>query len=174
MGRLLLQCFSCKTVISSCLCSAIIEATEIDELNILQATFKAMEQAVGQLPGDPPDAVLVDGPYVPPGLQARHLQPLVKGDSRCFSIAAASILAKVTRDRLMVQADAEWPQYGFAKHKGYGTKAHFAAVHAHGPCPIHRLTFKPLPEIVDRMQKENAPRTSQVHCETEEKTKKRM
>ena len=115
-----------------------------------------MERAVQQIPGSAADAVLVDGPHTPAGLTARHIQPIVKGDSKCFSIGAASILAKVTRDRIMVAAHAQWPHYGFAQHKGYGTKAHMAAVREHGPCPIHRLTFRPLPEIVARLGQENA------------------
>jgi ribonuclease HII len=117
-------------------------------MNILQATLRAMEMAVSNLPGPKPRAVLVDGNQKPPGLDAEHVQAIVKGDSVCFSIAASSILAKVTRDRIMLEAHAQWPEYGFAAHKGYGTKAHMAAVRHLGPCPIHRLTFRPLPEIV--------------------------
>jgi ribonuclease HII len=82
------------------------------------------------------------------GLRVRSLRfpqtPLVKGDSRSYSIAAASVMAKVTRDRLMLDYDRQWPEYGFAKHKGYGTAEHLAAIARHGPCAIHRLTFAPL------------------------------
>ena len=117
-------------------------------MNILQATYRAMELAVRNLQTPEPTAVLVDGNRTPPGIQAAHVQTIVRGDAVCFSIAAASIIAKVTRDRLMLDAHAQWPGYGFAAHKGYGTKAHMAAVRKLGPCPIHRLTFKPLPEVV--------------------------
>lgn len=78
----------------------------------------------------------------------QRAQAVVKGDSRCYSIAAASIVAKVTRDRLMEAADALYPQYGFARHKGYGTAAHVAAIKAHGPCPIHRRSFAPIKGMV--------------------------
>lgn len=103
---------------------------------------------MGGLPGPPPTAVLIDGNRTPPHIHADHVETIVKGDSKCFSIAAASIIAKVTRDRMMHEAHVRWPEYGFAAHKGYGTKAHMAAVHKHGPCDIHRLTFRPLPDIV--------------------------
>ena len=110
----------------------------IDEINILQATFYAMEQAVSQL-SVKPDLALIDGNRerdfgVP-------VQTVVHGDSLSASIAAASILAKVARDDLMLQMAQEYPQYGFEIHKGYGTKAHYAALEAYGPCPIHRMTF---------------------------------
>lgn len=111
---------------------------EIDEINILQATFLAMERAVKAM-GVQPDLALVDGNCAPRlGLPVK---PVVKGDSLSANIAAASILAKVTRDRLMEQLDETYPQYGFAIHKGYGTKRHYEALTAHGPCAIHRRTF---------------------------------
>ena len=112
---------------------------EIDELNILQATFLAMRRAVGQL-GQKPDLALVDGNREPDfgGIPVRTI---VKGDSRSANIAAASILAKVTRDRFMLEQDAVYPQYGFAVHKGYGTQKHYAALREFGPCPIHRRSF---------------------------------
>jgi ribonuclease HII len=136
---------------STSVCRGIVDAKCIDEINILQSTFRAMEQAVADLSsksGAAPDAVLVDGTQVPPGISAKHTESIVKGDTTCFSIAAASIIAKVTRDRLMTKADQEWPEYGFKQHKGYGTKAHMAAIKKHGPCPIHRMTFQPLPAYV--------------------------
>ena len=111
---------------------------EIDEINILQATFLAMERAMAQL-APPPELALIDGNRSKDfGLPVRTI---VKGDSLSASIAAASILAKVTRDRLMEQYDEQYPQYGFAVHKGYGTKRHYAALTEFGPCEEHRQTF---------------------------------
>ncbi len=111
---------------------------EIDEINILQATFLAMRRAVEAL-SVRPDLALVDGDRLPPlGVPARAI---VRGDSLCASIAAASILAKVSRDRLMRRVDEIYPQYGFAKHKGYGTALHVAMLRKYGPCPAHRKTF---------------------------------
>ena len=112
---------------------------EIDELNILQATFLAMRRAVGQL-GRKPDLALVDGNREP-DFGDIPVRTIVKGDSRSANIAAASILAKVTRDRFMLEQDAVYPQYGFAVHKGYGTQKHYAALREFGPCPIHRRSF---------------------------------
>jgi len=111
---------------------------EIDEINILQATYLAMERALAQLDLKP-ELALIDGNRAKDfGLP---VETVVKGDSRSASIAAASILAKVTRDDLMMEAAEEYPQYQFDVHKGYGTKAHYAALTAHGPSPIHRMTF---------------------------------
>ena len=111
---------------------------EIDEINILQATFNAMERAMEQLTVRPALA-LIDGnrerPFPVP------VQTVIKGDSLSANIAAASILAKVTRDRYMEEMAERYPQYGFEIHKGYGTKAHYAALTEFGPCPIHRRTF---------------------------------
>ena len=112
---------------------------EIDELNILQATFLAMRRAVGQL-GRKPGLALVDGNREP-DFGDIPVRTIVKGDSRSANIAAASILAKVTRDRFMLEQDAVYPQYGFAVHKGYGTQKHYAALREFGPCPIHRRSF---------------------------------
>ena len=110
----------------------------IDEINILQATYVAMRGAVEGL-SLRPELCLVDGNRDPGlGLPTRTV---IKGDASCASVAAASILAKVTRDRLMVEYDKQYPGYGFAVHKGYGTKAHYAAVAALGLCPIHRRSF---------------------------------
>jgi ribonuclease HII len=124
-----------------CFAIAQVEAGMVDQINILQATHRAMNEALTQL--DPPPAhVLVDGTRVP---SLRFPQtPIVKGDARSYSIAAASVLAKVTRDRLMLDYDRQWPAYGFAVHKGYGTPHHLAALAKHGPCPIHRRSFAPL------------------------------
>lgn len=118
-----------------------LDEIEIDRWNILQATHRAMNAALEQL--DPaPDHVLMDGRAVK-SLQFPQTA-LVKGDARSYSIAAASVLAKVTRDRLMLEYHAQWPHYGFDQHKGYGTSMHLAAIAEHGPCPIHRMTFAPL------------------------------
>lgn len=117
---------------------ALVSEQEIDEINILQATFLAMERAVAQL-SVKPDLALVDGnrePHLPV-----EVKTVVKGDSRSANIAAASILAKVTRDRLLEELDETYPAYGFAIHKGYGTKRHYEALREYGPCPIHRMTF---------------------------------
>ena len=114
---------------------------EIDEINILQATHRAMNQALAGL--EPPaNHALVDGRPVPS--LSLPQTAIVKGDAKSFSIAAASILAKVTRDRLMVQYDEQFPGYGFAGHKGYGTKAHLLAIEELGACPLHRMSFAPL------------------------------
>jgi ribonuclease HII len=113
----------------------------IDEINILQATHRAMNDALAQLNPLPPHA-LVDGR---PVKTLRVPQTaIVKGDARSYSIAAASVLAKVTRDRLMRAYAAQFPAYGFAEHKGYGTAKHLAAIAQHGACPIHRKTFAPI------------------------------
>ena len=112
---------------------------EIDEINILQATFLAMHRAVGQL-GQKPDLALVDGNREP-DFGDIPVRTIIKGDSRSANIAAASILAKVTRDRFMLKQDAIYPQYGFAVHKGYGTQKHYAALREFGPCLIHRRSF---------------------------------
>ncbi len=113
----------------------------IDRINILQATHRAMNSALEQL-RPAPQHVLVDGRPV----KSMRLPntPLVKGDARSYSIAAASVLAKVTRDRRMREFDQLYPSYGFAEHKGYGTSQHLAAIQRHGPCPIHRRSFAPL------------------------------
>ncbi|MFM7101182.1 MAG: ribonuclease HII [Verrucomicrobiota bacterium] len=118
-----------------------VEAPGIDVLNILQATHQAMNEALRALRPRPAHA-LVDGRPVP-GLLVGHTA-VVRGDARSYSIAAASVLAKVTRDRLMVEADQAWPGYGFAQHKGYPTPEHLAALARLGPCPLHRRSFAPL------------------------------
>jgi ribonuclease HII len=117
-----------------------VDAALIDEINILQATHRAMNDALAKLQPAPEHA-LVDGRPVKTMLVPQTA--IVKGDARSYSIAAASVLAKVTRDRLMLEFDRQWPKYGFAGHKGYGTAQHLAAIAAHGPCPIHRRSFAP-------------------------------
>lgn len=117
-------------------------APAIDEMGILPANMQAMRAALGQL-RLPAEFLLVDGP-----LRLRQVvipqKTVVRGDSTCLSIAAASILAKVTRDRYMVALHARYPHYGFARHKGYCTRQHVAALEAHGPCPEHRHSFAPI------------------------------
>ncbi len=111
----------------------------IDEINILQATYQAMKKAIINLPLRP-QHILVDGKMIP-DLQIPQTA-LIQGDQKCFSIAAASIIAKVTRDRIMVKYDSRFPQYGFAQHKGYPTQKHINAIIEHGICSIHRTSFK--------------------------------
>jgi ribonuclease HII len=118
---------------------------EIDSLNILRATHEAMRRAVANLLPEP-DHVLIDGLPVRPF--AKPQTALVGGDGLSLSIAAASIFAKVTRDRLMLALDAQYPQYAFAKHKGYGTALHLARLQEHGPCPAHRVSFAPVRQLV--------------------------
>lgn len=116
----------------------------IDERNILQATKHAMRLALKQLT-PPPQALLLDALLLPD--IALPQRSIIKGDARCLSIAAASILAKVTRDHLMVQLHTQYPQYGFNQHKGYGTPAHLAALHQYGATPHHRRSFAPVREL---------------------------
>jgi ribonuclease HII len=120
---------------------AIVEHDEIDRVNILRASHEAMRRAVQAL-GTTPDHALIDGLPVRP-FPIPHTA-IVQGDGLCKSIAAASILAKVTRDRIMVRLDAEYPSYGFAQHKGYATELHIERLKVHGPCPIHRKSFLPV------------------------------
>ncbi len=116
----------------------IVDNERIDQINILNATFLAMTQAVGNLKPHP-QHILVDGTF----FLEEHIPytNIIDGDAKCFSIAAASIIAKVTRDSLMREFDEIYPQYGFAKHKGYGTKRHLEAIHKFGLCEIHRRSF---------------------------------
>lgn len=116
----------------------IVEPERIDEINILQATYEAMRQAVGKL--DPAPDVLLNDAVTIPGLSMKQV-PIIKGDAKSVSIAAASIVAKVTRDRMMVEYDAVYPGYDFASNKGYGSAAHIAALKEKGPTKIHRRSF---------------------------------
>ena len=123
----------------------IIGQEEIDLLNILQATLRAMVLAIGNLP-TPPDFVLIDGPH---GLNLPIPQkPIRKGDQLCNCIAAASIIAKVTRDRMMLECHQKYPQYNFARHKGYGTREHQGAIKKFGICELHRKTFRGVKEYL--------------------------
>lgn len=124
---------------------AVIDHAEIDKVNIYQATILAMIEAVDALKTEP-DYLLVDGLTLPhPSIPS---EGIIKGDAKSQSIAAASILAKETRDRIMLEYHQKWPQYGFDRHKGYGTAAHIQAIHEHGPCAIHRTTFEPIKSLV--------------------------
>ena len=115
-----------------------VSPARIDEINILQATYEAMREAIGKL-AVKPDILLNDAVTIP-GVNIRQV-PIIKGDAKSVSIAAASIIAKVTRDRLMVQYDSVFPGYGFAANKGYGAAAHIEALKQLGPTPIHRRSF---------------------------------
>jgi len=128
-------------------CVAEASVAEIDQLNILQATMLAMQRAVAGL-GRPPAEVMVDGNRCPNW--AWRSQAVVKGDDKVAAIAAASILAKTTRDRFMCRLHDEYPAYGFAQHMGYGTAAHLAALKAHGACPQHRRSFGPVKLVLDQ------------------------
>lgn len=127
----------------------LVEAGEIDRINILQATYLAMARAVEAL-SVKPDAALVDGREVK-GLPVPH-RGVIKGDSLSMSIAAASIIAKVERDRIMRKYAVKFPQYGFEKHKGYGTKLHLEGLNKHGPCAIHRKSFSPVAKAAGEVQ----------------------
>ena len=131
------------------LCYAVAQASvqEIDELNILQATLLAMRRAVLGL-RLLPKLVLVDGNRLP--VLPMRAEAIVQGDDKVAAISAASILAKVTRDRWCLELDHQHPAYGFAKHKGYGTAEHLAALQAHGPCGEHRSSFRPVAELLAR------------------------
>ncbi len=117
----------------------IVPAERVDEINILQATYEAMRLAVDGLSVKP--GLFLNDAVVIPGIEPEKQVKIIHGDAKSISIAAASIMAKVTRDRMMEEYDRLWPEYGFAKHKGYGTAEHIAAIRKYGPCPIHRRTF---------------------------------
>ena len=112
---------------------------EIETVNILEATYLAMNRAIEGL-SVKPDFALIDGNRIPRGIKI-PCETIVKGDSKSMSVAAASVLAKVTRDRLMLEYDKKYPEYNFKKHKGYGTKEHTELIKQYGPCEIHRLSF---------------------------------
>jgi ribonuclease HII len=117
----------------------------IDRVNIFQATFLAMKMALGNLKIKP-EIILVDGKFPIPNLSLRQ-EAVISGDSTIFSIAAASVIAKVTRDRMMEKWHEQYPQYGFLNHKGYGTREHLEALKKYGPCPIHRRSFGPVKKL---------------------------
>ncbi len=130
------------------------EVEVIDHYNILRATWRAMQLALDALDVRP-DHVLVDGLPVPL-IGVNKMTAIVKGDCKSFSIAGASVVAKVTRDRLMVALHEQYPQYNFAQHKGYGTPEHVAALEKYGPSPVHRKSFAPVREIIEPVQAEFA------------------
>lgn len=132
-----------------CCCVAQASVEEIDRLNILQATLLAMQRAVAGLRLKP-GLVLVDGNRLP--LLEMRAEAIVKGDAKVAAISAASILAKVTRDRGLELLDQRYPQYGFARHKGYGTAEHLQALRLHGPCPEHRRSFAPVAQAAQTMR----------------------
>ncbi len=143
----------------------VVDVEEIDRVNILNASLMAMAKAYqGLRPA--PDYLLIDGDQVIPceflriagdGSKAPEQRTIVKGDRLCLSIAAASILAKVVRDELMVALDREYPQYGFAKHKGYGSSAHLEALRRFGPSPVHRRSFRPVRALCGGSGRDGAP-----------------
>ena len=118
--------------------TGIVSPERIDEINILQATYEAMRQAVGHLKFRPD--ILLNDAVIIPGLDVPQ-EKIIKGDAKSLSIAAASVIAKVTRDRMMKAYHEIFPEYGFDKHKGYGSKEHIEKIQAIGPCPIHRRSF---------------------------------
>jgi len=120
----------------------VVDNLAIDKINILQASFLAMRRAIRKLKIEP-DYIILDGAFKIPKLN-KPQTAIIKGDGSVFCVAAASIIAKVSRDYLMSEFDKQYPEYCFAKHKGYGTKLHLEKIAAHGPCPIHRFSFAPL------------------------------
>jgi ribonuclease HII len=144
----------------------VVEVDEIDRINILQASLLAMVKALDSLAAltAPPDCLLIDGNQPIPAklfqgsrwlsMASVYQQTIVKGDQLCLSIAAASIVAKVARDEMMVGFDRQFPEYGFAGHKGYGSAAHLEALRRHGPSPIHRKSFAPVRDLIERTRVE--------------------
>jgi len=126
----------------------VVDNLTIDKINILQASFLAMRRAIKKLKIEP-DYILTDGKFKIPKLE-KSQTAIIGGDATVFCIAAASIIAKVSRDWLMTEIDKQYPQYDFIKHKGYGTKAHFAKIAELGPCPLHRFSFSPIKEMVQK------------------------
>jgi ribonuclease HII len=142
----------CETILSDSeilVGIGVVSSVEIDEVNILRATIRAMTLAVQDLP-QRPEYVLVDGLSIP-GLGIEN-RAIIKGDSKSISIAAASIIAKKTRDDIMEDYDRTYREYGFARHKGYGTAAHLEMLKKHGPCPIHRRSFMPVKTCYEELK----------------------
>jgi ribonuclease HII len=135
--------------VASCVSFGIVEAEEIDRINILEATRKAMQIAILKLNGNP-DALLIDAVKLP-DVSIKQIS-IIKGDALCLSIAAASIVAKVTRDRMMEMYHNQYPDYGFLSHKGYGTRQHLIALSRYGITPLHRKTFAPVRALIMNTQ----------------------
>lgn len=125
----------------------VIDVETIDKINILQATFCAMKQAIAAL-SVPPDYLLIDGNQLP-RIEEIPAESLIQGELKSISIAAASVVAKEIRDRIMEKYDVQWPEYGFKKHKGYATDQHVRAIYEFGPCPIHRKSFDPVLSLLN-------------------------
>ena len=123
----------------------------IDKINILQASFLAMRRAIKKLPLEP-DYIILDGGFKIPKLKTPQ-SAIVRGDATVWTIAAASIIAKVSRDWMMTEIAKQYPQYQFAKHKGYGTKDHMELLKKYGPCPLHRFSFSPVKEAAGKIKK---------------------
>ena len=142
-----------EEILEKCLIGiGVVEPESIDALNIFQATMKAMREAVVKLK-ETPGCLLIDGPHSPE-LPLKQFA-IVNGDALSFSIACASIVAKVTRDRMMDYYDDLFPAYGFRKHKGYGTRQHIEALKKHGPCRIHRRSFEPVKSLYEECHSRN-------------------
>lgn len=123
----------------------IVSADEIDRINILNATKQSMYHAIMDIKNNKPDIILIDALNIP---SIRYKQmSIIKGDAKSASIAAASIIAKVTRDKIMIEFHSKYPQYGFDQHKGYATKSHLDKIRKYGPCPIHRKSFKKVMDL---------------------------
>jgi len=137
----------------------IVDVETIDQINILRATHLAMQRAVAAL-SEKPDYLLIDGNQLPFFEIPR--EGVIKGDAKSVSIAAASVLAKVTRDRIMTELDAQWPEYGFKQHKGYGTGKHTQAIQKWGVCPIHRRSFEPIKSMLSAPCNEKEERGSNI------------
>lgn len=137
----------------------------IDKVNILNATYYAMVQALMNLPIKP-NLVLIDGPYALQHYISIPHKGIVQGDAKSLSVASASIIAKVFRDRLMRRYDFLYPEYGFARHKGYATKEHMVALRRFGPCPIHRLTFRGVKECIEEKREQKQKPLQQTFFKT--------
>lgn len=133
----------------------VVNNSTIDKINILQATFLAMRRAIDKL-GLAPDYILTDGNFKIPKVKTPQ-SAIIGGDATVWTIAAASIIAKVSRDWMMTEIDKEYPQYQFAKHKGYGTKLHMDLLLKHGPCPLHRFSFAPIRETKEATDNKRNP-----------------
>lgn len=131
-----------------------IDAAKVDELNVLDARLMAMAEAVQKLQPKP-SLVFVDGNLLLPGVHPHIQKAIVGADATNSIVAAASVIAKVTRDRIMIQHANQWPLYGFERHVGYATRNHLQSLRLHGPCPVHRLTYKPVQQCLRSQAEDN-------------------